>query len=178
MDKLVGKLVAELEKRKLREKTLIVFIGDNGTAQGHANVATIGGKSLSGWKGSMLEGGGLVPMIVNWPGVTPADQVCKNMLDSSDFMPTFAALAGAKLPEKTIVDGKSFAPQIRGEKGEPRHWAFNQLARMWYVRETGFKLNEKGELFDMSGAPFEEKRIAKDTPMRRPSPLARDWRQL
>jgi len=163
MDKLVGKLAAELEKLKLREKTLIVFFGDNGTAQGHAKDCTIGGKRLSGEKGSILEGGGLVPMIVNWPGVTPAGQVCKDMLDSSDFLPTFAALAGAKLPEKTIIDGKSFAPQIRGEKGEPRQWAFNQLARMWYVRETGFKLNEKDELYDMSDAPFEEKLIAKDT---------------
>ena len=163
MDKLVGKLVAELERLKLREKTLIVFVGDNGTANGKAKRATIGGRAISGAKGSMQEGGGLVPLIVNWPGVTPAGKVSHDMIDSSDFFPTFAELAGAKLPEKTSIDGHSFAAQIRGEKGQPREWAFNQLARMWSVRETGWKLNQAGELFDMSDAPFTEKLVAADT---------------
>ncbi len=162
MDNLVGRLIAELDRLKLREKTLIVFLGDNGTAGGRFERATIGGRTLSGAKGSMLEGGGLVPMIVNWPGVTPAGKISRDMVDSSDFFPTFAELAGAKLPEKTIIDGRSLAPQFRGEKGQPRTWAFNQLARMWYVRETGWKLNEKGELYDMSGAPFEEKLVSSD----------------
>ena len=34
---------------------------------------------------------------------------------------------------------------------------------MWYVREAGWKLNQAGELFDMSDAPFEEKLVAADT---------------
>ncbi|MEY4938453.1 MAG: hypothetical protein RIQ93_188 [Verrucomicrobiota bacterium] len=173
MDKLVGKLVAELEQLGLREKTLVVFLGDNGTARPYADRATIGGRPLSGAKGSMLEGGGLVPMIVNWPGVTPAGRVSRDMVDSSDFFPTFAELAGAKLPDGLIIDGRSLAPQFRGEPGQPRTWAFNQLARMWYVRETDWKLNEKGELYGMSGAPFEEKLVPADSP----DPSARAARQ-
>jgi arylsulfatase A len=163
MDKLVGKLVAELDRLKLREKTLIVFLGDNGTANGRADRATIGGRRLAGAKGSMLEGGSLEPMIVNWPGKTPAGKVTSDFVDASDFFPTFAELAGAKLPEKTIIDGRSFAPQLRGEKGQPRDWAFNQLAKQWWVREAGWKLNQAGELFDMSDAPFAEKLVAADT---------------
>ena len=81
----------------------------------------------------------------------------------SDFLPTFAEIAGAKLPEKTIIDGKSFVPQIRGEKGQPREWAFVQLARMWYVRDAGWKLNQAGELFDLSDAPFTEKLTPRDS---------------
>jgi arylsulfatase A len=163
MDKLVGKLVAELDRLNLREKTLIVFVGDNGTGKAQADRSTVGGRRLSGEKGSMLEGGALVPMIVNWPGTTPAGKVSQDMIDSSDFLPTFAELAGAKLPENTILDGRSFAAQLRGEKGQPREWIFIQLARMWYVRETGWKLNQAGELFDMSQAPFEEKLVPADT---------------
>jgi arylsulfatase A len=159
MDKLVGQLVAELDRLKLREKTLIIFIGDNGTASGQSDTATIGGRRLSGQKGSMLEGGALVPMIVNWPGTTPAGKVSADLIDSTDFFPTFAELAGAKLPEKTTLDGRSFAAQVRGEKGRPRDWIFIELARMWYVREAGWKLNQAGELFDMRQAPFEEKLV-------------------
>jgi arylsulfatase A-like enzyme len=111
----------------------------------------------------MLEGGGLEPTIVSWPGVIPAGAVSKDMVDSTDFFPTFAELAGAKLPEKTIIDGHSLAPQWRGQKGQPRTWAFNQLARNWYVRETGWKLNQTGELYDMTDAPFTEKLVPADT---------------
>jgi arylsulfatase A len=162
-DKLIGQLITELEKRKLREKTLIVYVGDNGTAKGGAAISTVNGKKIYGSKGSMLEGGSLVPMIVNWPGTTPAGQVCPDMIDFSDYVPTFAAVAGAKFPENVIIDGHSFLPQIKGEKGTPRDWAYVQLARMWYVRSINWKLNEKGELYDMSGAPFEEKLVPADT---------------
>ena len=162
-DKLVGQLIAELEKLKLREKTLIVYVGDNGTAKGGAELSTVGGKKINGSKGSMLEGGSLVPMIVNWPGTTPAGTVCADMIDFSDYVPTLAAVAGAKLPENVVIDGQSFLPQIKGEKGTPREWAYVQLARMWYVRDMSWKLNEKGELYDMSGAPFEEKLVPADS---------------
>jgi arylsulfatase A len=163
MDKLVGKLIAELDRLKLRENTLIVFFGDNGTANIMADRATIGGKRLAGAKGSMLEGGSLEPLIVNWPGVTPEGKVNHDMIDSTDFIPTFADIAGAKLPTKNVLDGQSFAAQIRGEKGKPRESVFIQLAGMWYTREAGWKLNEKGELYDMSNAPFEEKLVPADT---------------
>lgn len=163
MDKLVGKLVAELDRQKLREKTLIVFFGDNGTGNGRANRATIGGRRLDGAKGSMQEGGTLVPLIVNWPGVTPAGKVRADLIDSTDFVPTFAELAGAKLPEKKIIDGRSFAASLRGEKKQVRDWVFLQLARMWYAREADWKLTQAGELFDMSDAPFAEKLVAADT---------------
>jgi arylsulfatase A len=163
MDKLVGKLMAELDRLQLREKTLVIFFGDNGTTGGRADRATIGGRRLAGAKGSMLDGGGRVPMIVSWPGVNPAGRVSADLVDSSDFLPTFAALAGAKLPANTVIDGRSFAAQVRGEKGESRPWVFHQLARNWYVREAGWKLNQAGELFDMSDAPFAEKLVAADT---------------
>jgi arylsulfatase A len=166
MDKLVGKLVAELEALKLRENTLIIFMGDNGTGKGQAERATISGKVLSGMKGTMLECGGLVPMIANWPAKMPKGKVSADLIDSTDLLPTFAELAGGTLPKETVFDGKSIAPQLRGEAGAPREWVFNQLAAMWYVRDANWKLNEKGELFDMSDAPFTEKLVTGDHPAR------------
>jgi arylsulfatase A len=111
----------------------------------------------------MMEGGSLVPLIANWPGTTPAGKSSSDLIDFSDFYPTFASLAGAKLPEGVTIDGRSFAPQILGQPGEPRDWAYVQLARMWYVRNAGWKLNEKGELYDLSDAPFVEKLVPADS---------------
>jgi arylsulfatase A len=158
MDKQVGAVVAELEKLGLREKTLVIFTGDNGTALTFP--ATIGGRMINGKKGSMLEGGSRVPFIASWPGTTPAGKVCKDMVSFADPHATFVEIAGAKLPEGMKFDGRSFLPQLRGEPGQPREWAYVQLGTKWFVRNAGFKLNEQGELFDMSDAPFVEKPLA------------------
>lgn len=82
--------------------------------------------------------------------------------DATDLVPTFSELAGVTLPTDRQLDGRSFAPQLRGERGSPRDYAFMQLARDWWVRRDGWKLNQEGELLDMSRAPFEETLIATD----------------
>ena len=163
MDKLIGKLLAELERLKLRDNTVVFFMGDNGTAKANADRATIGGRRLIGQKGGMEEGGGLVPFIVSWQGVSPAGKLNENFTDASDLLPTFAEIAGAPLPENRVIDGKSLLPQIKGDTKSPRTWAFNQLGGNYYVREAGWKLNQAGQLFDMKNAPFEEISVAADS---------------
>jgi arylsulfatase A-like enzyme len=190
MDKQLGALVAELEKLGLRQNTLVIFSGDNGTAAGYP--APVQGRMVNGWKGSMLEGGSRVPLIASWPAVTPKGKVLDDIVSFADPWSTFAELAGVKPPEDrrglspfvesseqkgTVplsaggsrigsnlpagfkTDGQSFAAQLRGDAGTPRAWAFVQLGAHWYVREPGFKLNEAGKLFDMTDAPFVEKRV-------------------
>jgi arylsulfatase A-like enzyme len=159
LDKLVGKLIDELEALKLREKTLIVFTGDNGSVGG----GKINGRAIAGGKGSLREGGSRVPLIASWPGTTPAGAVNRDLVDFSDFYCTFAELAGAKLPGGLTLDSRSFAPQLRGEKGTPREWAYVQLGAQWYAREAGWKLNQAGQLFDLKDAPFVEAPVAADT---------------
>lgn len=159
MDKLVGKLVRDIEAMNLRERTLIVFMGDNGSANTSNARSTIGGRNVSGMKGTMLEGGGLVPLIVNWRGTAPNGKLSDELIDSTDFLPTFAELIGTSLPKDTTFDGHSFAPQLQGLEGSPREWVFNQLARMWYVRDANFKLTQDGQLYDMSDAPFSERTV-------------------
>jgi len=165
MDKLVGQLVAELDRLKLRENTLIVFAGDNGTVARETSRSTIRGQVLSGAKGTMLECGALVPCCASWPAKTPAGIVSPNLVDLSDFFPTLAEVAGAIVPAGLTLDGRGFAPQLRGQSAVwPRDWVFVELGRHWYDRDQGWKLNEAAELFDMRGAPFEEKRVAAATP--------------
>jgi arylsulfatase A len=163
MDKLVGKLVAELDRLKLREKTVIIFTGDNGTAQGEADRATVGGRRIFGQKATMLEGGSRVPLIASWPGTTPVGKVCQDLTDFSDFFPTFAQLAGAELPKGVTIDGRSFAPQLKGEPGNPREWIYVELNGKRYLRTARWKLTGDGELFDMKEAPFNEIPVPAET---------------
>jgi arylsulfatase A len=171
LDKTVAKMVSELDKLGLREKTLILFTTDNGTAppayqpEHDPNLTTgkIGGRAMNGRKGMLTEGGCRVPLIASWKGTLSPGGVRSDLIDFSDLLPTFAELAGAKLPTGVKFDGTSFAQQLRGEKGKPRDWIFVQLGAGWYVRDDAWKMNQNGELFSMQDAPFVEAPVAADT---------------
>ncbi len=150
---------------------MILFSSDNGTAtvgyqpqhDPEKKVGKIGGRAMNGHKGQVLEGGSRVPLIANWKGVIPPGGSRKDLIDFTDLLPTFADLAGAKLPADVKFDGRSFAPQLRGEQGMPREWIYVQLGGNWYARNDGWKLNEQGELFRMNDAPFVEEPVATDS---------------
>jgi len=161
MDKLVGQLVAELDRLKLRDRTLVFFAGDNGSdSQAKDTPSTLHGRKISGRKGTLLEGGSRVPLIANWPGVVPKGKVNDDLIDFSDMFATIAELAGAKLPPGVKLDSRSFAPQLKGEKGTPREWVFVQLGKGWYARDARYKLTHDGKLFDLRDAPFIETPVA------------------
>jgi len=160
MDKQVGQLVEELKKLGLTEKTLVLFSGDNGTALTFPS--TISGRMINGKKASMLEGGSRVPLIASWPSVIKAGGVSKDIINITDIHATFLELARINTPASFLFDSRSFAPQLKGEKGNPRDWAFVQLGTNWFVREAGWKMNQAGELYDMSDAPFTEKLISSE----------------
>jgi arylsulfatase A len=164
MDKLVGKLIAELERMQLRESTLIVFAGDNGTATPFYQRSTIDGKILSGHKATMLECGALVPCLANWPGKIAPKGITKSLINICDFFPTLGTLAGASMPKGVTIDGRGFAPQLLGESSAwPRDWIFVELGRKWYDRDPEWKLNESKELYDMHEAPFKETLVSPAT---------------
>jgi len=152
-----------LDRLHLREKTLILFAGDNGTARFGASTSTLGGRPIFGMKASMKEGGSRVPLLVSWPGTTPAGKVNRDLTDFSDFFPTFAQLGQAPLPSNVALDGQSFAAQIRGEKGSPREWVYVELNGKSYARNARYKLTNGGELFDLRDAPFNEIPVPADT---------------
>ena len=103
-------------------------------------------------------------MIANQPGVVPAGKVCGDLVDFSDFVPTFAEVTGAEVPGDMPVDGRSFMPQLRGEKGNPREWIFCHYDPKWlgrkkatrFVRDKRWKLYANGELYDVQADVLEQ----------------------
>lgn len=162
MDKIVGRIVKKLEGLGLREDTLILFTGDNGTPRVITS-AMKDGRRIKGGKGMTTDAGTHVALIANWKGTTAAGKVCGDLVDFSDFVPTLADAAGASLRQRVTIDGRSFLPQLRGEKGNPKDWIFchygpkhgrRKLRR--FVRDKRWKLYANGELYDLAADGLEE----------------------
>lgn len=147
LDKLIGKVVARVDALGLRRRTLILFVGDNGTGRG--TVSQLGKRIVVGAKGSTAAAGMRVPLIANWPGKISAGKVVGNLVDSTDFFPTVCAAAG--VPTPAGLDGLSFFPQLCGQPGPPREWVY-----CWYsprgeppeefAFNQSYKLNRDGSL--------------------------------
>jgi arylsulfatase A len=161
MDKMIGRLVAKLDELDIRDNTLILFLGDNGTGRGITS--QFKGRPYAGGKGLTTARGMHVPLIANWPARISEGGVNGDLIDSTDFLPTLCAAAGVELPASLPIDGRSFLPQLVGEKGDPREWIY-----CWYAQHGGpkasrefamnatHKLYRDGRVFDLRADPFEE----------------------
>lgn len=104
----VGRIVAELERRGLRERTLVIFASDNGPWLSYGDHAgTTGG--LREGKGTVWEGGVRVPFIANWPGRLEAGKVLDEPAMTIDVLPTLASALGMPCGD---VDGVDLWPLI------------------------------------------------------------------
>ena len=86
-DKLVGQIFVQLEKSGIRENTLLIFTGDNGTDK--PIVTSWNGTKIAGDKGNMTDAGIRVPLIASWPaGIKKPGRVVDYLAEFSDLMPT------------------------------------------------------------------------------------------
>jgi len=162
MDKMIGRLIEKLDQLGIRDNTLVIFLGDNGTDR--SVTSKFNGQPYPGGKGLGSARGMHVPLIVNWPGCVPGGRVNADLIDSTDFLPTLCEAAGAELPESLSIDGRSFLPQLLGRVGKPREWIY-----CWYSRHGGpkatiefamsreHKLYSDGTFFNLRDDPFEER---------------------
>ncbi len=108
----VGQMVSALRRLDLERETLLIVTSDNGPwFEGSPG-------NLRGRKGQSYEGGFRVPMIVAWPGKTPAGSTSDMPAMNIDFLPTFLDMAGISLPPDREIDGVSLLPVLSGEKNE------------------------------------------------------------
>ena len=169
MDALVGEITDKLEEVGVRENTLILFTGDNGSPGGSKGgvVSELNGRSIDGGKGKTTDAGTRVALVANMPGTIPAGEVTDDIVDFSDMMPTMAAMTGATLPKGEILDGVSFAPQLRGKEGTPRDWIYSyndavpglEPDAVIFARDQRWKLYNDGRLYDIPNDTLEENPI-------------------
>ena len=130
-DKAVGQIVSQLEKSGVRDNTLIIFTGDNGTDT--PIVTPWNGKKVVGGKGTMSDTGTRVPLIVNWPaGIRKAGRVVDDLVEFTDVFPTICEVTTAKLPKNHPGDGASIVPVLRNQAGaRKKDWVY-----IWYRNQV------------------------------------------
>lgn len=180
VDDNIGRLFAWLEREKLTDDTLVLFLTDNGPWTWGYNAG------LRDRKTSPYEGGIRSPLLAHWPGrLQPG--VCSDRIAAHiDLMPTILEVCGAALPAGLKLDGRSLLPLWKREPGNwPDRTLFFQMHRgdvpvryhnfaartqRWkLVHATGFGTDSfkgelKFELFDMLADPYETRDVAAEHP--------------
>lgn len=135
LDYLIARIVDGLREAGKLDDTIVVFVGDNGTA---------------GYGKHRLESeiGPRVPWIVWGPGRVTPFPMCPELTDATDLLPTLADLARAPLPEGYVVDGHSYADMLLGRAYTPREWIFTQMDEARWLRDKRWLLDGNGRFWD------------------------------
>jgi arylsulfatase A-like enzyme len=181
MDDEIGKVVAALDKKKMRENTLVVFMSDNGGNQtallaGDADVSKqklpADNGPYRGGKGMLYEGGTRVAALANWPGRIKPGEV-KDMIHVVDMFPAVAGLAGASLTKGKPLDGLDVWPSISEGKLSPRtEVVYNIEPFRGGLRQGDWKLIWRTplpsavELYNIPQDPSEKTNLADGNPQK------------
>ncbi|MGA0134682.1 MAG: sulfatase-like hydrolase/transferase [Opitutales bacterium] len=164
-DRVIGKVLAALDAAGVRDDTLVMVVGDNGT--GRPIVSKFEGRDYPGGKGGRTVSGSQVPLLVQWPGRAVAGRVSEGLVSAVDFLPTLAEACGIEQTGGPSVDGVSFLGEVTGKGRTPR-----TAIHSWYSREGGtrpshqsvldgrHKLYADGSFYDVVTDPEERSPIA------------------
>ncbi len=172
IDDNMGRLVAKLDEWKLSEKTLLIFMTDNGHSRG--NLYNAGMRSM---KGSPYQGGTRVPAFFRWPGRLGEGVNVNKLTAHVDLFPTFAEIADAKVPGSVELDGRSLTSLLMDADADwpdryifvhKGRWARGKAAESKYadcaVRNARFRLVKNKELYDIANDPGETKNVIDQYP--------------
>jgi arylsulfatase A-like enzyme len=110
MDFYVGEIVDALEKMKIGDETIIMYVSDNGRQGGRNKEQAIRGSKLTTY-----EGGLRVPCIAYAPGLIAGGVTSNVVVHAMDWYPTLASLAGIEVPEEVVLDGRDLSALLLGE---------------------------------------------------------------
>ncbi|MDP6633699.1 MAG: sulfatase [Phycisphaerae bacterium] len=121
LDDAVGALLDAVDKKGVADRTIVIFISDNGgnmynRIEADGGVTPTSNFPLRGGKASMYEGGIRVPCIVVWPGVVKPGARSDEIIQASDFYPTLLNGLAIDLPKNHRIDGVDITPALKGGK--------------------------------------------------------------
>jgi arylsulfatase A-like enzyme len=153
LDDGVGRVLQALKNARLDNDTLVIFTSDNGGERFSYEWP------FSGKKGDLLEGGIRVPAIVRWAGVTPANQVSRQMAITMDWTATILAATGTTPAAGHPLDGIDLLPVITGQRPPQERTFFWRISDQDAVRQGKWKYLRNGEkryLFDLTADEREQ----------------------
>lgn len=173
LDQSVGRIVAAVDAAGLADRTLILFLSDNGGLEHEQNGTVVtSNHPLRGEKGTLYEGGIRIPAIARQPGRIPAGRVCEAPVITHDVHPTLLELAGATGGDRRELDGVSLAPLLLDPQADrPREALYWHLPHYHHstpasaIRRGDWKLIEffedgRLELYDLRADPGESENLA------------------
>jgi arylsulfatase A-like enzyme len=176
MDGYVGRLLAELRKLGLDQRTLVIFTSDNGphNESRHDLKRFTPSGPFTGIKRSLNEGGIRVPCIAWWPGTIHPERSTGHVAYFGDWMATAATLAGTSVPDSR--DSISFVPTLTNT-GEPQsnheflYWEFHEggfsQAALYQGRWKGIRLRDPSgpvAIYDLENDPTESRDCTTEHP--------------
>ncbi|MGD9556425.1 MAG: sulfatase-like hydrolase/transferase [Mangrovibacterium sp.] len=180
LDRQIGLLLKKLNSMGELDNTLIIFTSDNGPHhEKHDHEFFNSNGSFRGYKRDLYEGGLRVPFIACWKGKIKAGTLSGHVGSFQDLMPTFAEIAGIKIPDQS--DGFSILPALFGnpaKQHEHLSWeiqldgwtrilpdgGFRQSVRMENWKAVRYGVNRPTELYDLSKDPSESHNVAAQYP--------------
>lgn len=165
-DKMVGRVMAQIEAAGLTDQTYIFFTTDNGSL-GNTE-SQLHGKGVRGGKGQTTNAGTHVPLVVTGPGVGQG-MVSNDLVDFTDFLSTFCEIAGVTPRPAEKFNGRSFLPQLKGESSGSRDFIYNwyqipnfmkqrypDIQDMSFARNQRYKLYRSGAFYDLKHDVLEQ----------------------
>jgi arylsulfatase A len=169
LDWSAGQTLQAIDDLGLAENTLVIWTCDNSAPRRNPQQGS--NAPLSGYMNDTQEGSFRVPFIARWLGRIPAGTVCDELITMMDLLPTFAQLAGAKMPTRKI-DGKNIWPLLAGEPAaRTPHEAFYyyRFEQLRAVRSGNWKLflpleQQPARLYDVVSDVSESQDVAEAHP--------------
>jgi arylsulfatase A-like enzyme len=177
LDQNVGKVLAELDRLKLTEKTLVIFTSDNGGLMGNPSNPITNNDPLRSQKGYPYEGGIRVPTVVKWPGKVAAGKQSDLPIVTLDWAPTILDYMGLN-PQEQGGDGRSLVEVLKGNVLESRdlfwhfpHYRGADVVPYSIIRSGDHKLihyfdMQPDELYFLVDDPRETTNLANQFPAR------------